>query len=142
MTSLQGDVQRQRDACERELAAKDREIEDAKQAAGLAELKKELQMRELMQEEILKAKEEAAREADERCKLALAKAEASCAARYAPVEDPCAWKAPCASPTCTRRPVQCAPACPPPTQIHVCPHQPPKKKKRNKYFPHQKIYIY
>eukprot|EP01065_Artemidia_motanka_P016033 TRINITY_DN1976_c0_g1_i1.p1 TRINITY_DN1976_c0_g1~~TRINITY_DN1976_c0_g1_i1.p1 ORF type:complete len:607 (+),score=124.15 TRINITY_DN1976_c0_g1_i1:204-1823(+) len=63
---LQTDVSRQRDQAQREIQTREQELLAVKQAADIADLKKELQMRELMQEEICKAREEAQREAEER----------------------------------------------------------------------------
>eukprot|EP01065_Artemidia_motanka_P006460 TRINITY_DN13179_c0_g1_i1.p1 TRINITY_DN13179_c0_g1~~TRINITY_DN13179_c0_g1_i1.p1 ORF type:complete len:499 (+),score=146.97 TRINITY_DN13179_c0_g1_i1:57-1553(+) len=62
---LQGDVGRQREQMRRDLAARERQLQEATQEAQIADLRKELQLREQMQEELCRAREEAVREAEE-----------------------------------------------------------------------------
>eukprot|EP01060_Flectonema_neradi_P033375 TRINITY_DN5594_c0_g1_i4.p1 TRINITY_DN5594_c0_g1~~TRINITY_DN5594_c0_g1_i4.p1 ORF type:complete len:533 (+),score=102.78 TRINITY_DN5594_c0_g1_i4:52-1650(+) len=66
---IQGEVARNKEQSARELASREKELAEVRQAADVADLKKELQMRELMQEELYRAKEEAKAEADEKCRL-------------------------------------------------------------------------
>ena len=105
-------MQKQRDICHKELAQKERDMEELQQLADLADLKKELQMRELMQEELFKAKEEVQREADEKCRIDLMKHEAK------NMRTQLCYKQQAQNQCLQQRP-QCVPQCGPPA-IHVC----------------------
>ena len=61
LRSLQQECQRQKAACEAEVERLLAELEEASKAAEMAALKKELQMREVMQQEVAKCRAEAQR---------------------------------------------------------------------------------
>eukprot|EP00755_Sulcionema_specki_P014060 Sspe_Gene.55675::Locus_30617_Transcript_1_1_Confidence_1.000_Length_1266::g.55675::m.55675 len=67
LARVQADLERQRSQCTKDIQARESELVAARQAADVADLKKELQMRELMQEELCRVKEEAMREV-EKCR--------------------------------------------------------------------------
>jgi len=65
---LQSEVVRRREEHAAELLSRDRELASVKQSTEVAALRKELQLRELLQEEVSKVRDEAHREAEERAR--------------------------------------------------------------------------